>query len=300
MRRPAWRRTALAGTAVLVLLLVPLPLPKDSRMGHAAAGAVHVLLFAGLARAAGSVWPERISRGFLWLGLALLAAVVETIQPLVGRSAGWADWLYGAGGAACLCGGWPLRPGTRRRWVALGALALFPPVWEAAMWHQEIRAFPVLAQSGAWWARRSWTLNGVDLSVDSHRRFKVAGRAAPDDGAPSPYPGVFRRGVHRDWRGVESLRTAVFWPKTEPAVFAVRVDDRPGNPPYAERFQKELLITQGWNVVEIPAAEFGRSAGGRPLNLENVCQWGVFLVSNVPLDYFLLEPVHLVPARNAP
>ncbi len=125
-------------------------------MGHAAAGAVHVLLFAGLARAAGSVWPERISRGFLWLGLALLAAVVETIQPLVGRSAGWADWLYGAGGAACLCGGWPLRPGTRRRWVALGALALFPPVWEAAMWHQEIRAFPVLAQSGAWWARRSW------------------------------------------------------------------------------------------------------------------------------------------------
>lgn len=105
MRRPAWRRTALAGTAVLVLLLVPLPLPKDSRMGHAAAGAVHVLLFAGLARAAGSVWPERISRGFLWLGLALLAAVVETIQPLVGRSAGWADWLYGAGGAACLCGG---------------------------------------------------------------------------------------------------------------------------------------------------------------------------------------------------
>lgn len=262
---------------------------------------MHVLLFAGLAWVGGRIWPGRFSRWFLWLALALMAAVLEWVQPLAGRSTELADWLYGAGGAACLCSGRrPLRMGSRLRWAALCALACFPPVWEAAMWRLEMRAFPVLAQPGAGWARRGWTLNACTLSVSPESRFRVAGVNEGKGGRPPAYPGLFRIPVRPDWSRQTALRTAIFWPRPEPGVFAVRVDDRAGNPPYAERFQKEFAVTQGWNAVEIRAAELRRTSGGRPLDLESIRLWGVFLVSPVPLDYFLLDPVRLVPEENGP
>jgi hypothetical protein len=89
------------------------------------------------------------------------------------------------------------------------------------------------------------------------------------------------------------LRADLFWPAPEPVGFAIRVDDHSGYPAAAERFQREFSITQGWNSVRIPAAELGRTSGGRPLRLESIRQWGVFLVSDKPLDYFLLGAVSL-------
>ena len=39
------------------------------------------------------------------------------------------------------------------------------------------------------------------------------------------------------WQGLESLQFRLFWSENTPATWAFRVDDRPGNPAYAERFQ---------------------------------------------------------------
>ena len=96
------------------------------------------------------------------------------------------------------------------------------------------------------------------------------------------------------------MQVDLFWPEAWPAVFAVRVDDRPGNPPYAERFQKEFAVTQGWNAVRIPAGEIAQTAGGRPTRLDQVRQWGVFLVSDVPFDYFSVGIVHVELQEEQP
>ena len=79
------------------------------------------------------------------------------------------------------------------------------------------------------------------------------------------------------------------------------MDDLPGNPPYAERFQREFAVTQGWNHVKIPAAQWGTASGGRAMNVEAIRQWGLFLVSATEgFDYFLFAPVRLVaPASGA-
>ena len=67
------------------------------------------------------------------------------------------------------------------------------------------------------------------------------------------------------------------------------MDDLPGNPPYAERFQREFAVTQGWNHVKIPAAQWGTASGGRAMNVEAIRQWGLFLVSATEgFDYFCL------------
>lgn len=96
------------------------------------------------------------------------------------------------------------------------------------------------------------------------------------------------------------MQMDLFWPEAGSAVFAVRVDDRPGNPPYAERFQKEFAVTQGWNAVRIPAEVIAQTAGGHPLHLDQVRQWGVFLVSDVPFDYFLIGTVRLDMSEEKP
>lgn len=176
-------------------------------------------------------------------------------------------------------------------------MAAVPFVWLAGLHWGEVRAFPVLARPGSFWAARGWELIGVELDVDAGRGFA----ATPAPGAePGVYPGLFRAPAVRNWRRAQNLKTTIYWPEAAPAIFAIRIDDRPRNPPYAERFQKEFAVTQGWNEVEIPAAELARAAGGRDLRLERIAQWGVFLVSKVPFDYFLLGPVVLDMQEECP
>lgn len=286
---------ALGSAAALLLLLLPVHLPPGGHAGYALGGVAHVGLFAGLAWLWARLMPARHRGWMLWVALALVSTGVEAFQSFAGRSPEWVDWLYGVGGAACICATWRWRPGIR--WTAVWTLALIPPVWETAMVRMETRAFPVLAQPNTRWAGRGWMLNGVERAVGQSKTFRF--RPAPG-GDGSPYPGAFREPVCQDWRGVRVLKTALYWPAPHPALFAVRVDDLPGNPPYAERFQREFSVTQGWNDVRIPAEELARTSGGRPLRLESIRRWGVFLVSDALFEYFLLGPVRLDLQQESP
>ena len=293
-------RGALAGTAaVAVLLLMPLPASPEGSLQAAAGDAAHVWLFAALAWLWGRILPGSKQGLRLWLALALLAAGLEWLQNFTGRSVRLADGLLGAAGAACICAtGTAQRFRWRMRWGALLILCLAPLAWSLTLAGLESRAFPVLSDPDAAWSRHGWTLNGVRLasSAPGHLRFE----RDPVQGEGGAYPGVFRLSRHGDWRGMKSLLAELFWPLETPAVFAIRVDDRPGNPAYADRFQREFSVSQGWNSVAIPAAELQRTAGGRPLTLGSVRQWGVFLVSEVPFDYFLVGPVRLEMQEETP
>ena len=292
--RPRWT-AALGGAAALLLLLVPLRLEPLGSWGRALGGAGHVLLWAGMAWWVGRGLSANRRAWPLWLGLTAFAGLAEGLQCFVGRTPEWTDWICGMGGAAMVCATWG-RNGLLRLGSVL-ALAACPFIWLSGLRWVEVRAFPVLARPGSFWAARGWELNGVDLDIEAGRGFAATLAPAAEPGA---YPGMFRQPARRDWRGLRQLNTAIYWPAAAPAVFAVRIDDRPGNPPYADRFQREFAVTQGWNAVEIPVEELARSSGGRPMRLDDVRQWGVFLVSNVPFDYFCLGPVVLVMQEERP
>ncbi len=291
------RRWAAAsgGVAALLLLLMPLPLPPEGPDWRALGGSVHVGLFAGLAWLAGRALPPARRGWVLWTGLAMVSAGTEWLQPFVGRSAEWTDWLYGTAGAAGICGTWQWRRSVR--WAGVIALGLWPLSWEGTMVYLESHAFPVIAQPSRLWAERGWSLNGVDLAVARTNVFRLN---SDPPGVSIPYPGFFRTPVCSDWRGIRALRMDLFWPEAVPAVFAVRVDDRPGNPPYADRFQREFAVTQGWNRVRIPGKEIAWTAGGRPMRMDQVRQWGVFLVSGVSFDYFSVGTVRLDMPEESP
>ena len=291
---PGGWKTAAGSAAVFLLLLVPVRLPAGGRWVEAWSAGAHVALFAALAWLWGRGLPGW-SRGWrLWGGLAAVAAAVEGLQLWTGRSVGWTDWCSGAAGAACVCATWRVRGGIRL--LAVLALAFLPTAWEAAQQILEKRDFPILADPARRWAGRGWIENGGRL-----RREEEGFRFLSDDPTtPAAYPGVFRVPAAKDWRKIEALDTSLYWPEEKPAVMGLRVDDQPGQPPYADRFQREFSVTQGWNRVRIPVRELGRTADGRSLRLDCIRRWGVFLVSGEAFDYFLLGPVRLTLQEETP
>lgn len=291
---------SLATAAALLLLLFPMHGAMSGRAWQAGAGLAHVLLFAGLAWSWGRALSSRWRGGVLWGGLAVFSAGVEWIQPFVGRSAEWADWLYGAGGAACICGTWQGPWRSRLRWFGVLALGLVPLVWTAVLAGMETNAFPVLADPGSFWSRQGWTLDAVRLSAGVGAGIRIEADGQDRRNSPASYPGAFRAPAGSDWSRMEAFRAAVYWPAPDPAVLAIRVDDRPGDPSYEDRFQREFAVTQGWNAVEIPVAELGVTTGGRPMHLEAVQHWGVFLVSAASFDYFALGEVRLALSQEPP
>jgi len=294
-------RTAMGGSiAVLLLLLLPFRVPSGDPLFQALGAVAHVLLFAGLALLWGPCLP-RWARGiFLWSGLALLAALIEWVQPGLGRSSEGLDWLYGVAGAACVCGTNRILFRRRLRVLLLLGLCLLPLGWMFGLRVMERRAFPLLVDPAAVWSRQGWTCNGTQLSSSTADGLRVEASPQEEGGPPVAYPGLFRLVGHPDWSRARSFRTELFWPASSPAVFAVRMDDRRGNPAYAERFQKEFAVTQGWNAIVIPGVELQRTSGGTPLHLEHMAQWGVFLVSGTSFDYFLLGAVQLDLPEETP
>lgn len=289
---------ALGSAAGVFLLLWPLPWPPADRLAAAAGDALHALLFAGLAW----LWGRRrpgAGRGWrLWVALTLAAAGLEGGQALTGREPEWVDFWLAAAGAGVVCA--PGRFSRALRWGALACLCAGPWLWTWAMIRLEWRAFPTLADPQAIWSRGGWLPNGVRLAGAGEGGLRVEGLAGDGMAPAHAYPGLFRVPVRSDWRGVRALRADVRWPDAVPGVAAIRVDDRPGNPPYAERFQREFVLTQGWNSVRIPADELGWAAGGRKLDLSRVRRWGVFLVSGGGFDYFSLGDVRLERTEERP
>jgi len=288
------RSAAVWGTAIVALfLLIPSWIFPAHPILQAFGTVSHAIFFAALAW----LWERYLpcgARGLLLFAMmALFAALLEWAQSYIGRSAEWSDWLYGLGGAACICLTWRIRS---RRWIRgilLLSLCCLPMIWAGALLHMERSAFPVLLEPEAVWSRKNWILNGViPPSPDKESiRWDVA---SPEKvGIRPAYPGAFRRPACVDWRRGSIFSLHLFWPDSASAIFAIRVDDKPNNPPYAERFQREFSVTQGWNSIQIPMAELQQTPGGRLLDIQSICHWGVFLVEGPSLDYFLLGVVQL-------
>lgn len=294
-RRAWWRGgIAVVWAGGLVLFFIPMgDVGIHEWGGVSLAGIYHTLYFAFAAWGA-LFWTRWRGSVAIWVGMALLAAGVEGLQPAFGRTCEWLDWIYGASGAAVVCLAFSHGAGPGR-W-GLGLVGLVGVLWGPVACHwvrygiPEKGAFPVLADFEASWGQRGWELNGVALGE--------GGRMLPMAGGGGAYPGLFRTPAVCDWRGVQAFRCQVFWPMTNPVTGVIRVDDRAGNPPYAERFQMEWTLTNGWNDIWIGREELGKTSGGRSMDLGHIHLWGVFLVSPGPFDYFSLRAVRLDLNKN--
>ena len=275
---------------VLFLLFYPFSLGGDaSPWKDFLPYGIHAGMWAGLVW---SFWPlARGHRGKEWVLFALLVlagGASEVVQGFVGRSPEWLDWGMDVLGTvvAFLCG-----RGYRNAGLGL-AVALMAVLLGCIgiRMVEEWRAFPMLADGTSRWCRYRWERNGVKL-----RSAKTHLRAVRDRNEPTEYPGMFRLPLCRDWTGSRGLAMEIYWPRSNGGngVVGIRIDDRPGNPSYGDRWQTERTVTNGWNVLVLDESWL-RTPGGREMDFDRIRTWGVFILSSPKTNYFGVRGVRLL------
>lgn len=242
---------------------------------------IHAVMWVGLVW---SLWPlAKGRRGGQWLlfGLLVLAGgLSEIAQGWVGRTPEWRDWgmdTLGATAAFLYGRGW------RKTSLGLGlGVAGMLLAIIGFSWSEEWHSHPVLADCTQRWSRYRWERNGVKLRYG--KRFFRAIRN-PDHG--DAYPGIFRLPLRHDWSGSRGMELEVFWSRSNggTGVLGVRVDDRDGNPPYGDRWQAEVAVTNGWNTIVLDR-DWLVTPDGRRMDVQRIRTWGVFVVTSPKTNYF--------------
>ncbi len=95
------------------------------------------------------------------------------------------------------------------------------------------------------------------------------------------YPAVtwpgFGKGIKKSWAGYNYLSINIFNPAAESIRLSYRIDDRRNSPPYADRANGRILINPGPNTITFNLQELKTSDGKRPLNLNRICSFLLFL-----------------------
>jgi len=290
----------------LLLLFIPGLDVGPGRLARALEDAAHFPLFAlmtlGILGLMPRVGPAGRRAGCAAAATPTLVIVVEILQPLVNRDRGWGDLLPGLAGSAGVVALF-LATRTRRRsvWglVALAAVraAGAPLGWGARDEWRERRQFPLLATFESAGELSRWDAAGVVLTRVTRDaaggRYALAMRVTAAD-----YPGIFTAPAQPDWADMEQLCMELALDAPAPRVIWLRMDDRPGNPPYAERFQVAFELAPGAHTVCVERAEFGKTAGGRDMDLHRIASFGIFLERGAVGDGLIVDNLRLVPRRR--
>lgn len=115
---------------------------------------------------------------------------------------------------------------------------------------------------------------------------------------PSAYPGWSPALKQHNWRGYQSLRLDIYNPEQMPVDLTVRIDDTKKETGYTNRYNKTFQLVPGENTIEILLDSLTTSVTGRPLNLETIHRFMVFVVRpdkkiTLYLDNFRLIPFNL-------
>ena len=92
------------------------------------------------------------------------------------------------------------------------------------------------------------------------------------------------------------MELEVYWPRRNgrAGVLGIRVDDRKDNPPYNDRWQAEVAVSNGWNTI-ILDRDWLVTPGGRRMDARRIRTWGVFVVDSPQTNYFGLARARLLP-----
>jgi hypothetical protein len=111
---------------------------------------------------------------------------------------------------------------------------------------------------------------------------------------PSSYPGTSIKTMPRNWRRFDTLALEVYNPPSQGELrFAVRIDDRPDAPDFADRFNSGLILSPGSNHLRLDLHSL-KTPSGRPLDLATIHALVFFLVDppekkELFMDYLRLE-----------
>ena len=110
---------------------------------------------------------------------------------------------------------------------------------------------------------------------------------------PAQYPGVNFKRVHPDWSNHRFLKMDLYNPAEDTFTFHVRIDDEKSGWEYADRFDVNFEIKKGKNSISIPLDSLKTNFTPRPLNLQKIERFMVFVPRNASKREFYLDNIRL-------
>jgi hypothetical protein len=212
------------------------------------------------------------------LVVLLVSILVELVQTFFGRSAGLRDiWQNLVGAMAAVALHAPAGAGRRRLVgiaIALLALELAGPgigLWDRAVARTQ---FPVLGDFETRFEHWRWS-----SGVPERTRARTGSRSLRVDLEPGRFAGTTLRRSFGDWSGFAYLEMSLYNPEPEALPIVVSIRDREHfrrGGDYADRFNGQFELEQGWNDLRIPVAGIRDAPTERRLELGDLSEMVVF------------------------
>lgn len=300
-RLRGWSGVLLA-VCLAVVFLVPLPYEPHHRLLFTLlSNASHLPILA--ATTAALYYLGFARRRLLWIALAAcaMAVLVEVVQPLVGRTAGWRDLLSGGLGVAIAVAAvvvW--RPGRHPalRWAhGLVACALLLVVlapawteWRTIRWRE--RAFPVLADFEEAADLLPWEIRGgtreAPSSIARTDEFATSGRMGLRVSLGAGQRAGLRYAAgSMNWEPYTTLRFDIFNPGTAFRL-GLLIDDWGDEEGPRQAYVRGFVLKPGLNEFRLPMSEIREGPRPHKLDLTTITRLSLFpRIGEPPRVYFL-------------
>lgn len=178
--------------------------------------------------------------------------------------------------------------------ICMLIIELFYPIRSFA---DEIRSrtqFPVLANFETSIEIDRW---GADERIERTEEIFHSGKACGKVYLTTEkYSGVSLKYFPRDWRGYRFLEFYIYHSNNKLRITCRIHDDLhiQNGQPFADRFNKRIILHQGWNQVLLPIEEIENAPAGRKMNLKKIMNIGLFASSLKSPDVIFIDDFRLI------
>ena len=296
---------ALAAAAVIAFFL---PIRARSPLWKALFDSSHFVLFLVFPCLVLAVLPVRGRSRYAYAALvsAVVAVGIEIIQPVFSRTTNWLDAASSLlGTASGVLGAFVWQQGRKIRWrvthlvtTLLLCTWVFWPVLEqvhALRWRAV--HFPILGDFEDEIEAELWgpatNANGALTRLTSSSGWATRGKQSLRiETRTGTWAGISFRAGGRDWDDFKRLAFDVLNPGA-PFQLNIRIDDTLETPPYAERFNSRVAVSEGYNSIVFDLADIRRGPRDRELNTKHVTRVVLFTGRDKSGRVFFLDHVRL-------
>ena len=258
----------------------------------------HIIFFAILLLLIQSSKPLVGWKTWLWVTIIAIAvgALIEFVQFFVGRNASLDDVLHNVFGVwlGLFWGQKSSRIIWQLRFVS--SLLIAPALWlviDSAIAHTNMRIqFPLINSFESRHELQQLYANNSSVKIQQTQQFHTHGIASAQISLDThPYSGVSLLGSYGDWNGYAALSLDLFNPDAEPLELVVRIADVQhdrGDNSFNDRFNRRILLQQGWNQVRIDLNDVRTAPHKRVMHMHQISDITIFAASLPrPRDFYL-------------
>ena len=158
------------------------------------------------------------------------------------------------------------------------------------------KQFPVLAGFESQLELERWDFYRVN--VKRSQKFTKFGKYSLEiEYLRGGYPTVSMKYLRSDWSGYNNLNFSVYSTSNENQEFVLKVFDKihiENGYIYADRFNENITLRNGWNTIDIPLSNIINAPGGRLMDIHEIRVFSFFADKlNQPVTIYI-DDIHLL------